>query len=374
MDNVVGFKRRVAVVAVGVGGALLLGLSSASPAVAATTISGPVNLGTAAPFAVLAGSTVTNTGTSVLTGNVGISPGTAVTGFPPGVLNGTISSADTVADKAKSDLTTAYNVAASLTPKTSGLTDLVGKSLVPGVYSGGALSLSGTLTLTGSANSVWVFQAASTLITGSASNIIINGGASACNVFWKVGTSATLGSGSNFTGTILANKSITANTTASITGRLLARTGAVTLDTNTISKPTNCVALSGAVATSPTITSGTPPTPHLDTEYSFRVIATGTPAPTFSVSAGTLPPGLSLNASTGVISGTPTKSGTYNFTITARNGTAPSSSRSYSLTVSASLALTGVDPGPSLTLGGSLIAAGLALYLLRRRRTPAHRL
>jgi hypothetical protein len=365
---------RVRLALIGVSAAVAFAVLPAAPALAATTIDGPINLGTASTFAVLASSTVTNTGPSVIGGNLGLSPGTSVTGFPPGILHGTQSTANTTAAKAKADLTTAYNVAASLTPKTSGLSDLVGKSLVPGVYSGGALSLSGTLTLTGNADSVWVFQAASTLITASSSNIIITGGATSCNVFWKVGSSATLGSGSHFVGTILANSSVTANTAASVTGRLLARVHAVTLDSNVITRPTGCTAPVGALATSPTITSGTPTAPRIGVPYSFGIIATGTPKPTYSVSAGSLPIGLVLNPGTGLISGTPTKAGDYSFTISATNGTAPASSRHYTLTVAPSLAFTGIDPRPGLLLGGSLLSAGFLLFFARRKRVAAHRL
>ena len=165
-----------------------------------------VGLGTAGSFAVLAGATVTNTGPSTIVGDLGVSPGSAVTGFPPGTVIGAQHAADAVALQAQSDLTTAYNDAAGRTPATSVAGDLVGRTLVSGVYkSTSSLGLTGTLTLDaqGDPNAVFIFQIASTLITGSASNVNLIGGAQACNVFWQVGSSATLGTNSTFVGTSL---------------------------------------------------------------------------------------------------------------------------------------------------------------------------
>jgi len=159
----------------------------------------PVGLGTADSFAVLAGSAVTNTGPSTVNGNLGVSPGTAVSGFPPG----TVHAADAVAAQAQSDLTIAYNDAAGRTPPASVSGDLGGLMLTPGVYkSGSSLGLTGALTLDaqGNPNSVFVFQVGSTLTTASASHVNLINGAQACNVFWQVGSSATLGTSSVFTG------------------------------------------------------------------------------------------------------------------------------------------------------------------------------
>ena len=188
----------------------------------------------------LAGSTITNTGASRISGSAGVSPGTAVTGFPPGlVFNGTIHSADAVALRAKTDLTTAYNDAAGRSTTSAVTADLGGRTVVPGVYTGTTLSLTGALTLNakGDPNAVFVFQSASTLITASASSMVLINGASPCNVYFKVGSSTTLGTNSVLVGTVLAHTSITANTGATIAGRLLASTGAVTLDDNTITRP-----------------------------------------------------------------------------------------------------------------------------------------
>jgi hypothetical protein len=150
--------------------------------------------------------------------------------------------ANPAAVQAKDDLVTAYNDAAGQAPATPiAAAALGGLTLNPGVYSGGALDLTGTVTLDaqGDSGAVFVFQAASTLITASASHVKLVNGASACNVFWKVGSSATLGTTTDFKGTILALTSITLNTGATVDGRMLARNGAVTLDSNTVTAP-NC--------------------------------------------------------------------------------------------------------------------------------------
>jgi hypothetical protein len=216
---------------------LIAGVSLASTAQAAS-----VALGTADSFAVLGGSTVTNTGPSVISGDLGLSPGTAVTGFPPGTVNaGTIHATDAVAGQAQSDLVTAYNDAAGRPSTATISADLAGRTLTPGVYtSASSLGLSGDLTLDaqGDPNAVFVFQAGSTLTTGSASRVLLIGGAQPCNVFWQVGSSATIGTSSAFVGNILALTSISLTTSATLNGRALARNGAVTLDTNTITKST----------------------------------------------------------------------------------------------------------------------------------------
>ncbi|MCW2978113.1 MAG: hypothetical protein JWM06_3394, partial [Actinomycetia bacterium] len=201
----------------------------------------PGNLRTAAGYAVLAGTTVTSTGPTTVNGNLGLSPGSSVTGFGPGLVSGGVQNvANPAAVQAKADLVTAYNDAAGQTPTTAVAGDaLGGLTVTPGVYSGGALDLTGTLTLDaqGDRNAVFVFQAASTLITASASQVKLVNGASSCNVFWKVGSSATLGTTTSFRGTILALTSIGLNTGSTVDGRLLARNGAVTLDSNTITTP-----------------------------------------------------------------------------------------------------------------------------------------
>jgi len=210
-----------------------LGLASSARAAA------PVPLRTADNFAVLAGSTVTNTGPTVVNGDLGLSPGTSVTGFPPGTVNGTQHVTDAVAGQAQTDLTTAYNDAAARAPTGIVSADLGGRRLTSGVYrSASSLGLTGALTLDaqGNANAVFIFQAGSTLTTASASRVNLVNGAQACNVFWQVGSSATLGTASTFRGNILALTSITVTTGARVDGRVLARNAAVTLDTNTITR------------------------------------------------------------------------------------------------------------------------------------------
>jgi hypothetical protein len=204
-----------------------------------------VQLGTASSFGVLAGSGITVAGavnTTTITGNIGTSPTPAITGLGNVVLNGVNDANNAVTAQAKIDLSTAFTDAANRPSNVSyGVGyDFVGQTLVAGVYSGASsLALSGTLTLDaqGNPDSVFIFQAGSTLTTASASKIILIGGAQACHVFWEVGSSATLGTGSDFMGSILALTSITLNTGATLEGRALALNGAVTLDNNTITVP-----------------------------------------------------------------------------------------------------------------------------------------
>jgi hypothetical protein len=200
-----------------------------------------ITLGAAGNFAVLAGSTVTNTGATSVTGDLGVSPGTAVTGFPPGILIG-MQHTDPTSATAVANLTTAYNEAAgrTLCPVTVA-GNLGGMTLAPGLYkSTSSLSItSGDLTLDaqGDPDAVWIFQMASTLTTTMGRQVILAGGAQARNIYWQVGTSATLGVTSVFQGTIMADQAITLNTGAVLNGRALARIAAVSLAGNTIVRP-----------------------------------------------------------------------------------------------------------------------------------------
>ena len=234
--------------------AILVSVICSGSAMAATA---PI-LGAASSFAVLGATTVTNLGASVLDGDLGCSPGASITGFPPGTVNiGYLHANDAIAMQAKTDASSAYNalLAQSCTSGPLGATDLAGQTLVPGVYCyTSTLQNSGLLTLDaqGNANAVWIFQIASTLTTMTgASQAFVNGGYSS-NVYWQVGSSATLGLSSSLTGSILAYTSITLNSGASVSGRALALTGAVTLDSNIVSlAPLISLAKSVSVASDP---------------------------------------------------------------------------------------------------------------------------
>lgn len=216
---------------------LVVILLASGPAIAAVAPS----LGAAQSFAVLGATpNVNNTGPTIVTGDLGVAPAAAVVGFPPGTVIGTIHAADATAAGAQSANTTAYGVLAGEACNTSfGVpTDLAGMTLAPGVYCfASSAANTGLLQLDamGNANAVWVFQIASTLITGSASTVSIINGGQACNVFWQVGSSATLGTTTTFAGNILALTSITLQTGASLSGRALAQTGTVTLASNAVS-------------------------------------------------------------------------------------------------------------------------------------------
>ena len=194
-----------------------------------------VSLGSAANFAVLGGSTVTNTGPTIVTGDVGLSPGSSITGFPPGTVLGTIHQTDGVALQAQADLATAYNDAAGrpcgtvLTGQDLGSVGTLG----PGVYCfASSAQLTGTLPLNGAG--VYIFKIGSTLTTASNASVTLAGGASACGVWWQVGSSATVGTTTSLAGNVLALTSITLNTSSNVNGRVLARNAAVTLDSNNV--------------------------------------------------------------------------------------------------------------------------------------------
>jgi ice-binding like protein len=210
-------------------------------------------LGAAASFSVLGGQTVTNTGPTTMSGDLGVSPGSAVTGFPPGIVGppGAIHAADAQAAAAQIDNTAAFTFLDQGCDMTyPGTKDLVGENLVAGVYCADAFRLSGTLTLSGAG--VWIFKSAADLITSGTANVV---GGDPCTVWWREVSSATLGTNTSLIGSVLASTSMTVQTGASLNGRALVQTGAVTLDSNAITSP------SCAVANTPTTAATNTPVP-----------------------------------------------------------------------------------------------------------------
>ena len=267
MLRVPALSRLTALLAVIIPIAALLAAAGAMASPGAQTAPG---LGSAASFAVLGGQTVTNTGPTTIFGDLGVSPGTAVTGFPPGIVTGGAThAADAVALQAQGDTTTAYNalVAQACTADITGQ-DLVGQTLTPGVYcSTSSAQLTGTLTLDAQGNgaAVFIFKMVSTLTTGSSSSVRVINGGTGCNVFWQVGSSATIGTTTQFVGNILALTSIALQTGATIVpGRALARNGEVTMDTNNVTilgcpgAPAGSTATPAAGTTTPAAPTATP--------------------------------------------------------------------------------------------------------------------
>jgi hypothetical protein len=255
--------------------------------------------------------------------------------------------------QAQNDLTTAYNNTAA-TPCTVDLTgkDLGGLTLTPGIYCFSASAqLTGALTLDalGNSNARFVFKIGSTLTTASSSSVtVINGGSNCDRVIWQVGSSAMLGAGSSFVGDILALTSISLGTGTNTTGKVLARNGAVTLDTNNVNScgTTVCPIITVNPASLPNGSVGTP--------YNQTVSASGGTSPnTFAISIGSLPSNLLLNSSTGAITGTPTTAGTFSFTVTATDASGCSGNRSYSISIA--------SPGcPAIALSPSTVPPGTA--------------
>jgi hypothetical protein len=333
----------------------------------------PVPLNSLVNFAVLGGTTVTNTGFTVVNGELGLSTGSAVTGFPPGVVTVLpIHIDDNPANTAQADLTTAYNNAAA--PGRAGsapitqVGDLGGLVLAPGLYVAPSttmmVGIGETLTLNGTANSVWVFQVGSSLtVLGS---VVLTGGAQASNVFWAVNQSATLGSGSVMQGTIMAGASISLGAGGTLTGRALAK-AAVTMITNTFVQP------------GPPVTGGVPPaltvfcpasTAGVGTLYASAVVATGgtTPYTLYSITPGVLPAGLALNSSTGAVTGTPSGVGSNNFTANVTDSAAGSASSSCNITT------TNQPPTVPAPSSLSLVLIGLACAAVYRSRERIVRL
>lgn len=300
-------------------------------------------LDTASAFSVIGGAAVTNTGPSFLDKSLAVSPGSATTGFPPGLYAGELHSNDAVAIQAQLDVTTAANAIMAVPSYNIGSGDLDGLVFKAGAYSSPTSLLNqGTITLDGDADDVFIFTAVSSLTTGSGSTIAFTGGAQECNVFWRIGSSATLGTGSHFAGTLIAQAAISANTLATISGRLFAQVEAVTLQSNVFTAPT-CVTTGGNgdrwsdVPVEGGETGGTPGTP------------------------GVTPPTESEAGPTGPVLPVPRVEGPND------NGGGTGEGTGSSVTPTA-LAATGISATLVLVVGASLIAAGVLLYGARRRR------
>lgn len=311
--------------------ALLLLLCAAGNASAQTA----PNFGQADSFGVIGGSAVTNTGPTVVFGDLGISPGTAVSGFPPGIINGVLHNADAVAQQAQADVVIAYDTLANQAFNTD-LTgqDLGGLTLISGVYRfSTSTQLTGTLTFDaqGNPDAVFIIQIGSTLTTASNAVVRVINGGSGCNVFWQVGSSATLGTGTAFMGHIIALTSITLDTGANTAGRLLARNGAVTLDSNIVA---SCIT-SGTGCPTLSLQPASLPDAQIGVAYSQTLFASGGAAPyTYAVVADSLPPGLTLSPN-GLISGTPLALGTSAFTVRATDANGCLITRRYTIAVNA---------------------------------------
>ena len=323
----------VTAIAVAIAASVLLVVGASADAAIVPT----VPLATSAEYSVLGGQSVTNTGPSILGQSNGVSPGTSITGFPPGIVLGTTNQTNAAAAQAQSDLTTAYVNAAGRPIDGTTPADLGGQNLQGGVYAGpshGALQLTGTLTLDGAGNpnSVFVFQTNSSLTTASSSVVSLINGAQECNVFWQIGSSATLDTSSVFVGNILALTSITVNNGVTVHGRALARNGSVTLDNDVFVSP--LCDTSGPVTT-PTTTPTAP-----------------TAVPAGGTGSGT-PTGRTTGSGTPTGSGSPGTPGTPNVVAPPRTGGGPLHTESF--------------PWPGMVFAGLLAAGGAGALLMQRR-------
>ncbi|HUQ63567.1 MAG TPA: ice-binding family protein [Acidimicrobiales bacterium] len=354
---------------------LTLGVGTFLTATVVGAAQAPVGLGTAGAFAVLGGAGVTNTGPTIVNGDLGTCPTPSVTNFPPGIVNGATHQADAVACGAQDDLTIAYNDAAGRAPTVTyaGPTDLGGSTLTPGVYkSPSSFAITGTLTLDaqGDPNAVFIFQVGSTLITATNSKVLFTNGAQACNVFWQVGSSATLGVGSTFVGTILALTSIEVQTGAVVAGRVLTRNASTTLDTNVISLPacappattTTAPATTSTIApttTAPATTSTIAPTTTTSTIAPTTTTSTVAPTTTSAVAQTvTTAESTTTQPNTAATTGTVTSSGPP----LGAGGGAPKGSSG-----SSGLALTGSSLSVKASASAVAAALGTLMVMLARR-------
>lgn len=332
----------------------------------AGAIATPVPLGTAGDYAVLGGQSVTNTGPSVITGNVGVAPGSSITGFPPGIVTGTFHAADAESLQAQTDLIVAYDDAAGQAPDaTIAGGQLGGLNLVPGVYTDDGidpLALTGTLTLDagGDPDAVFVFQSTSSLITASASSVSFINEAQPCNVYWLVPSSATIGTGSSFVGTILALTSISMNTGATLNGRVLARNGSVTLDTNVITR-SDCAVIPPETTT--TVGAETTTIPGEATTVPGEATTIPGEATTIPGEATTVV-GEATTTAVGVVPPAPGSNATGVPPVTGALGSAPTG---------ITLPQTGGETGQAAALATALLVFGAVVALVARRKVSAHR-
>ncbi|MCU1346414.1 MAG: hypothetical protein JWL70_2680 [Acidimicrobiia bacterium] len=340
---------------------LLLLAASAFVAPAAQAAQAPVGLGTASSFAVLAGAGITNTGSSVITGDIGTFPTTTETGTttPLITLTGTDHHGDAVVQGAKNDLVNAYNDAAGRTPATSVPVELGTTTKLPGVYTSPTFGVTGTLTLDGAGT--YIFIAGSTLIAEANSHVNFINGADPCDVVWVVGSSATFKTGSTFVGDVLAHDSITAQTTATFQGRLLARNGAVTLDTNTINRG-NCTTLP---ALAPVVfVPAAVPTTTAPTTTTTAPTTTTTTTTTSTTSSTTAPPTTVATPTTATPVAAFTATGSGGTGITQQLTTPAFGTSSGTAT---SLPRTGNETRPLLTVALGLLSAGALVLVMGRR-------
>ena len=353
----------------------------------AQAIGTAVDLGTAGSYSVLAGQSVSNTGPSKLGADLGVNPGTALTGFPPGEVLGNVHATDAHSLQAQSDLTIAYNALAAQADDSQITADLGGQTLTPGVYEATSTAgLTGTLSLDaeGDPDSVFIFQVGSALTTAPNSTVALLNGAQACNVFWQIGSSATLDTDTSFVGSILALTSITINTASTVDGRALARNGSVTLDSNTFTNsecstgatvpPVTTVPPTGTTeptgTTGPTVTS--PPTTATPT-VSPTVTPTATTTPTMTATATVTPTETPTATASATPTATPTQSPTVTGAPTASAATPSVAPLAPGTPGSPDLAVTGGDDvGPWLLGVLTVLAAGGALLVAGLRRRNNH--
>jgi len=259
--------------------ALVIMISALMPVLPTWATQAPLNLGSASTFGVLAGSTVTSTGNTIVYGDLGLSPGTSLVGFPPGIVNGAIHVYDGIAGQAKTDLVLAYADAASRTNEAILIAaELGGAVLTQGLYKATtSLAITvGDLTLDGQSdtNAVWIFQIGTTLGVAANRTIHLINGARAENIFWQVGSSATIGANVTFRGTILAYQAITLGDSVLFDGRALAIVAAVTLDDTTFQVANSVQLASSTLVTGPYITA-----PEQSVSLSNQTITVAAPDP-----------------------------------------------------------------------------------------------